>query len=141
MSLTNQEIHLVSRPMGEPTTDNFRLVESAVPALQDGQVLVAHRFLSLDPYMRGRMNDGKSYAQPQPLNTTMIGGTVGVVEESRHPKFSKGDPVVGMGGWSRYSVVDANVPGLLRKVDPALPLAARPSLKVWLQPPRPSWVC
>ena len=124
MSLTNQEIHLVSRPIGEPTTDNFRLVESAVPALQDGQVLVAHRFLSLDPYMRGRMNDGKSYAQPQPLNTTMIGGTVGVVEESRHPKFSKGDPVVGMGGWSRYSVVDANVPGLLRKVDPALPLAS-----------------
>jgi NADPH-dependent curcumin reductase CurA len=85
--------------------------------LQDGQVLVRHHYLSLDPYMRGRMNDGKNYAQPQPLGQTMIGGTVGEVVESRNPKFEVGDKVVGMGGWQEYSVVDAGQPGALRKVD------------------------
>jgi NADPH-dependent curcumin reductase CurA len=120
----NIQIHLVSRPLGEPSTGNFALVEVPVPALQDGQVLVRHQFLSLDPYMRGRMNESKSYAEPQPLNTTMIGGTVGVVEQSRHPGFQVGDPVVGMGGWQRYSLVDGAQPGLLRKVDPRLPLSA-----------------
>jgi NADPH-dependent curcumin reductase CurA len=67
--------------------------------------------------MRGRMNDSKSYAQPQPLGEVMIGGTVGEVVESRHPKFAAGDKVVGMGGWQEYSVVDANQPGAVRKVD------------------------
>ena len=124
MTLINTQIHLVSRPQGEPSTANFARVDAPVPALQEGQVLVRHQFLSLDPYMRGRMNDSKSYADPQPLNTTMIGGTVGVVEQSMHPAFQVGDPVVGMGGWQRYSVVDANQPGLLRKVDPRLPLSA-----------------
>jgi hypothetical protein len=124
MSLMNTQIHLVSRPQGEPSTSNFARVDVPVPELQDGQVLVRHHFLSLDPYMRGRMNDFKSYAEPQPLNTTMIGGTVGVVEASRHPQFQVGDPVVGMGGWQRFSVVDAAQPGLLRKVDPRLPLSA-----------------
>ena len=65
--MTNKQILLVSRPAGEPTGDNFRLVEAPVPALADGQVLVKHHYLSLDPYMRGRMNDAKSYAPPQPL--------------------------------------------------------------------------
>ncbi|MFZ9434505.1 MAG: NADP-dependent oxidoreductase, partial [Burkholderiaceae bacterium] len=124
MTPMNIQIHLVSRPLGEPSTGNFALVEVPVPALQDGQVLVRHQFLSLDPYMRGRMNESKSYAEPQPLNTTMIGGTVGVVEQSRHPGFQLGDPVVGMGGWQRYSLVDGAQPGLLRKVDPRLPLSA-----------------
>ena len=63
--------------------------------------------MSLDPYMRGRMNDAKSYAQPQPLGAVMQGGTAGEVIESRHPKFSVGDKVVGFGGWQQYSVVDA----------------------------------
>jgi NADPH-dependent curcumin reductase CurA len=67
--------------------------------------------------MRGRMNDSKSYAQPQPLGEVMIGGTVGEIVESRHPKFAAGDKVVGMGGWQEYSVVDANQPGAVRKVD------------------------
>jgi hypothetical protein len=79
-------------------------------------VLVRHHYLSLDPYMRGRMNDGKSYAQPQPLGEVMIGGTAGEVVESRHPKFAVGDTVVGMGGWQEYSVVDGNAVGMLRKV-------------------------
>ena len=124
MSLMNPQIHLVSRPMAEATVDNFRLVELPVPELTDGQVLVRHQFLSLDPYMRGRMNESKSYAQPQPLNTTMIGGTVGVVEQSRHPKYQPGDAVVGMGGWQTYSVVDAQVMGAIRKVDTSIPMAA-----------------
>jgi len=85
--------------------------------LADGQVLVRHHYMSLDPYMRGRMNDAKSYAQPQALGQTMGGGTVGEVVESKNPKFEIGDKVVGMGGWQEYSVVDATVPGSLRKVD------------------------
>ena len=123
--MKNQQIVLASRPAGEPTVDNFRLVETSVPALADGQVLVRHHYLSLDPYMRGRMNDGKSYAQPQPLDAVMIGGTVGEVVESRHPGFAAGDRVVGMGGWQQYSVVDATQLGMLRKVDTThIPLAA-----------------
>ena len=123
--MQNQQILLASRPAGEPTVDNFRLVETPVPALADGQVLVRHHYLSLDPYMRGRMNDGKSYAQPQPLDAVMIGGTVGEVVESRHPGFAAGDTVVGMGGWQQYSVVDATLLGMLRKVDTThIPLAA-----------------
>ncbi len=114
---SNQQILLDNRPEGEATTSNFKLVTVQTPALQDGQVLVRHHFLSLDPYMRGRMNDSKSYAQPQPLGEVMIGGTVGEVVESRHPKFAAGDKVVGMGGWQEYSVVDANQPGAVRKVD------------------------
>ena len=113
----NQQILLDNRPVGEATVANFKLVTTETPALNDGQVLVRHHYLSLDPYMRGRMNDSKSYAAAQPLGEVMIGGTVGEVVESRHPRFSVGDQVVGMGGWQEYSVVDANVPGMLRRVD------------------------
>ncbi len=83
---------------------------SDTPALQDGQVLVRHHYLSLDPYMRGRMNDAKSYAQPQPLGQAMGGGTVGEVVESKNAKYQPGDKVVGMGGWQEYSVVNAEQP-------------------------------
>ena len=121
----NQQILLASRPAGEPTVDNFRLVEVPLPALAEGQVLVRHHYLSLDPYMRGRMNEGRGYAAPQPLDAVMIGGTVGEVVESRHAGFAAGDKVVGMGGWQQYSVVDAGQPGLLRKVDTThVPLSA-----------------
>ena len=113
----NRQILLDNRPQGEATTSNFRLVSVQTPELGEGQVLVRHHYLSLDPYMRGRMNDAKSYAQPQPLGEVMIGGTVGEVLQSRHPRFQPGDAVVGMGGWQEYSVVDADQPGLLRKVD------------------------
>jgi len=113
----NQQILLDNRPQGEATASNFKLVATDTPALQDGQVLVRHHYLSLDPYMRGRMNESKSYAQPQPLGEVMIGGTVGEVAESRHPKFAAGDKVVGMGGWQEYSVVDGDAPGALRRVD------------------------
>lgn len=113
----NQQILLDNRPEGEAAVSNFKLVETETPALQEGQVLVRHHYLSLDPYMRGRMNDSKSYAAPQPLGEVMLGGTVGEVVESRHAKFQPGDKVVGMGGWQLYSVVDGNAPGMLRKVD------------------------
>jgi len=113
----NQQIVLDSRPQGEVNPGNFKLISTPIEALQDGQVLVRHHYLSLDPYMRGRMDETKSYAQPQPLGQVMIGGTVGEVVESRHPKFAVGNKVVGMGGWQEYSVVDANQFGALRTVD------------------------
>ncbi|CAN7274088.1 NADP-dependent oxidoreductase [Polaromonas sp. LjRoot131] len=113
----NQQILLDNRPTGEATASNFMLVSSDTPELQDGQVLVRHHYLSLDPYMRGRMSDAKSYAAPQPLGQVMLGGTAGEVVESRSPKFQPGDKVVGMGGWQEYSVVNADQPGALRKVD------------------------
>jgi NADPH-dependent curcumin reductase CurA len=113
----NQQIVLDNRPQGEAVASNFRLVAVETPALQDGEVLVRHHYLSLDPYMRGRMNESKSYAASQPLGEVMIGGTVGEVVESRNPKYAAGDKVVGMGGWQEYSVVDGNQPGALRKVD------------------------
>jgi NADPH-dependent curcumin reductase CurA len=113
----NKQILLDNRPQGEATAGNFKLVEGETPPLQDGEVLVRHHFLSLDPYMRGRMNDAKSYAVPQELGKVMQGGTVGEVVESRSPKFAAGDKVVGMGGWQEYSVVPADQPGAIRKVD------------------------
>ena len=114
---SNRQILLDNRPEGEATTGNFKLVTTDTPALKDGEVLVRNHYLSLDPYMRGRMNDSKSYAASQPLGEVMIGGTVGEVAESQNPKFAVGDKVVGMGGWQEYSVVDGNAPGMLRKVD------------------------
>jgi NADPH-dependent curcumin reductase CurA len=111
--------------VGEAVASNFKVVTTETPALQDGQVLVRHHFLSLDPYMRGRMNDSKSYAVPQALGQTMGGGTVGEVVESKNDKYAVGDKVVGMGGWQQYSVVDGNQPGALRKVDTThVPLSA-----------------
>ena len=125
MATINRQWHLASRPAAEAQASNFRLVEAPLPALADGQVLVRHHFLSLDPYMRGRMNDAKNYAKPQPLDQVMQGGTVGEVIESRHPGYKSGDKVVGMGGWQEYSIVDGGVPGLLRKVDTThVPLSA-----------------
>ena len=113
----NHQILLDNRPQGEATVANFKLVQTPTSALADGQVLVRHHYLSLDPYMRGRMNESKSYAVPQPLGEVMIGGTVGEVVESRNAHFAVGDKVVGMGGWQEYAVVDA---ALTTSVSPAL---------------------
>lgn len=125
MTLMNQQILLVARPEGEPSADNFRLVSTPVPKLGAGQVLVRNHYLSLDPYMRGRMSEGKSYAQPQPLGEVMIGGTVGEVVASNSPAFAVGDKVVGMGGWQEYQLVDAAQRGVLQKVDTThIPLSA-----------------
>ncbi|EHR71116.1 putative NADP-dependent oxidoreductase [Burkholderiales bacterium JOSHI_001] len=128
MSLTNQQVVLDNRPTADATASNFKLVTTQVPApeeLADGQVLVRNHFLSLDPYMRGRMSEGKSYATPQPLGQVMIGGTVGEVVGSRNANFAVGDKVVGMGGWQQYVVVDGNQRGVLQKVDTThVPLSA-----------------
>ncbi|MCA0244491.1 MAG: NADP-dependent oxidoreductase [Proteobacteria bacterium] len=125
MALVNQQWLLASRPAEHAGLDNFRLVQTPVPALADGQVLVRQHYLSLDPYMRMRMNEGKSYAAPQAVGAVMLGGTVGEVLESRHPGFAAGDAVVGAGGWQQYALVQG--PGLAawRKVDVSrVPLAA-----------------
>ncbi|AJW45267.1 NADP-dependent oxidoreductase [Ralstonia mannitolilytica] len=122
MSKTYQRIVLASRPQGAVTPENFRLETVDLPELQDGQVLVRNHFLSLDPYMRGRMNDSKSYAQPQPLDEVMIGGTVGEVEASRNPSFAVGDSVVGMFGWQEVGISDGRG---IQKVDTRhIPLSA-----------------
>ena len=107
MTRTHQRIVLASRPRGAPVTpQHFRLEEVPIPSVGAGQVLVRNHFLSLDPYMRGRMEDFKSYAAPQPLDETMVGGTVGIVEESQHPKFAAGDIVAGYLGWQEYGLSD-----------------------------------
>jgi NADPH-dependent curcumin reductase len=125
MATTNRQVLLVSRPQGEPSLENFKLVESALPALGSGQVLVRHEYLSLDPYMRGRMSEAKSYANPQPLDQVMLGGTVGEVVESNNPAFKAGDKVLGMGGWQEYAIVDEKQRGVLQKVDAShVPLSA-----------------
>jgi len=122
MSESNRQILLASRPTGWVEESNFKLVETPVPAIADGQVLVRNHFLSLDPYMRGRMNDTKSYAAPVNLGDVMIGGTAGEVVASKHPKFNVGDKVVGMLGWQLYGVSDGT---LLMKVDDRhIPLSA-----------------
>ena len=122
---SNKQIHLDNRPTGEAMVSNFKLVQTQTATLTAGQVLVRHHFMSLDPYMRGRMNDSKSYAVPQALGQTMGGGTVGEIAESQNEKFKVGDKVVGMGGWQQYSLVDANQLGALRKVDTThVPLSA-----------------
>ena len=114
---TNQQIILDNRPQGEAVASNFKLVTSETAPLNPNEVLVRHHYMSLDPYMRGRMNDSKSYAAAQPVGQVFQGGTVGEVVESQHPKYAVGDKVVGFGGWQQYSVVDASVPGSLKKVD------------------------
>ncbi len=113
MPETNLAILLKSRPVGAPADTDFELAERPVPAPAEGQVLVRARYLSLDPYMRGRMSDAKSYAAPVPIGGVMEGQTVGEVVESRHPGFAPGDTVLGGQGWQRFSVV---APERLHKV-------------------------
>jgi NADPH-dependent curcumin reductase len=114
---TNLQVQLASRPTGWVEESNFRIVESAVPQLGPGQLLVKNLWLSLDPYMRGRMSDAKSYATPVQIGEVMVGGAVGEVVESNHPKFKPGDNLVGPFGWQLYAV--SNGEGLA-KVDPKL---------------------
>ena len=117
-----RRIVLASRPRGAVTADNFRLETVTTPALQEGELLVRNHYLSLDPYMRGRMSAARSYAASQALDQTMIGGTVGEVVASRHADFAVGDAVVGVLGWTELAVTDG---AQLRKVDAArLPLSA-----------------
>ena len=119
--IQNKKFILASRPQGEAGPRNFALKEETLPAPGEGQILVRHHYLSLDPYMRGRMNDARSYAQPQPIGEVMIGGAVGEVAASRNARFAVGDRVVGMGGWQLFSLSDGKG---WQKVAGAAPLQA-----------------
>ena len=123
--MKNQRIVLAARPSGEAGPEHFRLEAVETPTVAEGHVLVRVHYLSLDPYMRMRMNDAKSYAAPVGIGEVMIGGTVGEVIESRHEGFAAGDKVVCMGGWQELAVLDARTPGMVRKVDASrVPLSA-----------------
>ena len=113
----NRRIVLASRPSGQPAVDNFRLEETPVPEVGQGQILLRTRYLSLDPYMRGRMNAGKSYADRVELGEVMVGGTVSEVVASRHPDYTAGELVSANAGWQDYAVSDGA--GLMR-VDPRI---------------------
>jgi NADPH-dependent curcumin reductase CurA len=133
---TNRRLVLAARPQGQVKPQDFRMEEAPVAAIGEGQLLVRNRYLSLDPYMRGAMNDRKSYRQAQSLNETMVGGTVGEVVQSRHPKFAVGDVVVGGFGWQLYGVSDG---AGLRKVDTRqvpmqafLGVAGMPGVTAWV---------
>jgi NADPH-dependent curcumin reductase CurA len=118
----NKRVVLASRPSGWVTEQNFRIESAPVPKPKDGEVLVKNLWLSLDPYMRGRMNDSKSYAAKQEIGEVMIGGTVGEVVESSNPKFAVGDKVLGMLGWQHYGVSSG---AGLTKIDAArVPMSA-----------------
>ncbi len=123
--MNHRRIVLAARPQGEAGLEHFRLETVATPAVPEGHVRVKVHYLSLDPYMRMRMNDAKSYAAPVGIGEVMEGGTVGVVDESCHEGFAPGDAVVCMGGWQEQAVLDARAPGVVRKVDASrVPLSA-----------------
>ncbi|MGL4264951.1 MAG: NADP-dependent oxidoreductase [Afipia sp.] len=115
MSQSAKRIVLASRPVGEPKPSDFRLEDYQVPTPGDGQLLLRTVWLSLDPYMRGRMSDGPSYSAPVPIDGVMEGGTVAEVVASNNPGFAKGDYVLAHSGWQQYAVSDGKG---LRKVDP-----------------------
>src|SRR3954464_1062451 len=117
MSPSAKRVVLVSRPQGEPKASDFRIEDYAVPAPGEGQVLLRTIWLSLDPYMRGRMSDGPSYAQPVPIGGVMEGGTVSEVIASNHPGFAKGDIVLSRAGWQDPALAGGQ--GLV-KIDPKL---------------------
>ncbi|WP_431875304.1 NADP-dependent oxidoreductase [Micromonospora marina] len=117
MSGVNREIHLASRPEGWPTPENFRLVTTEVPTPGPGQVVVRNRFMSVDPYMRGRMNDVKSYVPPFALDAPLDGGAIGEVVAGEAGGVKPGDTVLHGLGWREYALVDAKG---ARKVDPDL---------------------
>jgi NADPH-dependent curcumin reductase len=113
----NRQWLLKSRPEGEPTEDNFEFVEARIQQPGEGEVLRRTLWLSVDPYMRGRMSTAKSYAAPAEVGKPMVGGTVSEVVASNNPKFAPGDIVLGFDGWQTHAVSDGKG---LRKLDPAL---------------------
>ena len=116
MSEQNLQVVLASRPVGRPSLENFRFERGSVPAPGEGQVLLKIRYLSLDPYMRGRMSAAKSYAAAVEIGQVMEGGTVAEVLESRHPDYRPGDIVLSHSGWQSHAVADAKA---VRKLDPS----------------------
>lgn len=109
---TNRRIVLASRPQGAPVAYNFRIETADIPSPNEGEILLRSVYLSLDPYMRGRMNDAKSYADPVAIDETMVGGTVCQVVESKHDNFDKGEWVLAFTGWQDYGI--SNGEGLIK---------------------------
>ncbi|MDL5596866.1 NADP-dependent oxidoreductase [Bacillus subtilis] len=132
----NQRFVLASRPVGAPTPENFRLEREALPDLEDGQLLLKTLYLSLDPYMRGRMSDAPSYAAPVQIGEVMTGGAVSRVEQSRHPKFQVGDLVVGATGWQSHSISDGRniipIPSGLPSPSMALGVLGMPGMTAYM---------
>jgi hypothetical protein len=114
----NRQWTLAARPQGEPKDSDFKLVETDIPEPGKGEMLIRTIYLSLDPYMRGRMNDGPSYAPPVPIGGVMVGGAVSQVVKSNHPDYAEGDIVEGRTGWQDYAISDGGEG--IRKVDPSL---------------------
>ncbi|PSV30846.1 MULTISPECIES: NADP-dependent oxidoreductase [unclassified Photobacterium] len=112
MTATNRQLLLASRPVGAPTPENFHLTETTIPSPQQGELLLKAVYLSLDPYMRGRMSDKKSYAEPVGINEVMVGGTVCQVTASHHPDYQVGEWVLAYSGWQDYAV--SNGEGLIK---------------------------
>ena len=131
----NLQVTLKSRPQGWVRESDFALIESDLPAIDAGEVLLKTLYLSLDPYMRGRMDDAKSYAKSVNLGEVMVGGTVSEVVESKHPKFKAGDLVVSAAGWQKYSKSGGDV---LMRVPAGLPPsvflgpAGMPGVTAWM---------
>lgn len=113
----NRQILLAARPVGFPKLTDFRLNEVPIPEPGEGEILVGVRWLSVDPYMRGRMNEARSYADPVKIGEVMVGGAAGRVLRSRNAKFAEGDYVMGMFGWQEYAVSDGKG---VRKLDPSV---------------------
>src|SRR5215213_8809371 len=120
--MQNKEIRLASRPEGVPTLDNFQFVDTDVPQPADGEVLVRLSYISVDPYLRGRMRDRKSYVAPFEVGQVIQSGAVGEIVESRSPKFKPGDVVSGMLGWRLYDVAKAD--GLMKVLPGVSPTTA-----------------
>jgi NADPH-dependent curcumin reductase len=116
MNASNTQVIFKSRPEGFPSESNFEIVQTPVPAVGDGQVLRKTIYLSVDPYMRGRMSTARSYAEPAKLGEPMVGSTISEVIESKNPRYRAGDYVLGFDGWQAYAVSDGKG---LRKLDPA----------------------
>src|SRR5215813_15554146 len=112
-----RQIVLAARPEGRPKPSDFRLKETAIPTPSEGQILLRVQYLSLDPYMRGRMDERKSYAQPVPLGGVMEGESVATVIASKNPAYSEGDIVLVRTGWRTHALWDR---ADLRKLDPAV---------------------
>jgi NADPH-dependent curcumin reductase CurA len=116
-TMQNKEIRFRSRPIGLPTPENFQIAASEMPQPNDGAVLVRTLYITVDPYLRGRMREGRSYVPPFAIGEVITSGVVGEVVESRAPGFVVGDIVTGMLGWRLYNIAKA---GELRKVDPKI---------------------
>ncbi|UTV30369.1 NADP-dependent oxidoreductase [Photobacterium atrarenae] len=133
--MKSQEIHLASRPQGTPTADNFSLIERELAPLQDGQVLIQNLWMSVDPYMRGRMIDRASYVPPFQLNHVLEGGAIGEIIESRNDQWPVGTKVSHMQGWRSHAICDGQgltaIPATSLPLQSFLGIMGMPGMTAW----------